>query len=133
MTSVFELLDSIYNDENTNVDDERSLLRRTKKLHSETPTRDLNKKYVIPGYKFIKREGTIQLVKENGSAQSPATPSYKSTMQKNRAEAKTIRDSTLFIPHSITNDYYSNADFSTLSNGNDDETDSFATYKLSPQ
>jgi hypothetical protein len=80
MLTVFESLDSIYNDDNTNVDEVRSLLRRTKKLHSETPTRDLNKKYTIPGYKFIKREGTIQLVKENGSAQTPPIPPYESTM-----------------------------------------------------
>jgi hypothetical protein len=42
----------------------REILRKSKADHKNIQTKDLNQKYHIPGYKFIKRDGILQLIKD---------------------------------------------------------------------
>jgi hypothetical protein len=93
MTSVFDQLDTIYTGINTNVDDVKSLLRRTKKLHGDAPTRELNQKYNIPSYRFLKREGVIQLVRNNSMVSD----------ERNDAAINMLKSTRL--PHTIASDY----------------------------
>jgi hypothetical protein len=96
--------------------DIRSLLRRTKKQHSDAPTRGLNQRYVIPGYRFVKREGIIQLVKDNSSGDSLIHPSMQSQAHN----------------HKVADDFDLNAKFSNFNEGEDEaeeeDTDSYTQF-----
>jgi hypothetical protein len=115
MSSLFDQMDTTYTGVNTNVDDVKLLLRRTKKIHSDAPTRDLNQRYNIPGYRFVKREGIIQLMKDNSSGDN------KDIFIANPGRT----------PRSIPDDYNLNTEFSNF-NG-DDDADSFAQFKATSQ
>jgi hypothetical protein len=64
--SLFNDIKTVLEQDPNAYDAVRRVLRNTKSKHKEANTRDPNANFHIPGYKFIKREGVLILVKDGG-------------------------------------------------------------------
>jgi hypothetical protein len=63
MSSIFNKLDVILAKNKNDINGVRQILRENKSEHRFTSTKELNDRYFIDGYKFIKRNGILQLVR----------------------------------------------------------------------
>jgi hypothetical protein len=71
--SLVQKIKAVLDQDPRGVDAVRRVLRNTKSQHKELSTRDLNKTFQIPGYKFIKRENVFLLLKDSPGL-DPTTP-----------------------------------------------------------
>jgi hypothetical protein len=73
--SLSETISSIHRQDPKDYERVRVALRDSKSEHGEVETKELNKQFHIPGYRFIKREKVLQLVKDGiDDATRPQTP-----------------------------------------------------------
>jgi hypothetical protein len=68
MSYIFDSLDAILNENPDDFVAVRVLLRDTKDIHNDVKTKDLNERYNIPGFRFIKRGNVLQLIRDGTSA-----------------------------------------------------------------
>jgi hypothetical protein len=64
MTEVLNDIKNVLIQDRGAVDSVKQILRNTKSKHRELNTRDLNTNYRVPGYKYLKREGVLMLLKD---------------------------------------------------------------------
>jgi hypothetical protein len=63
MASVIDNINSVLSRNSKDVSAVRHILKSSKPEHKNISTKDLNTKFLIKGYKFVKREGILQLIK----------------------------------------------------------------------
>jgi hypothetical protein len=99
MNNIFNRLDIILAKIRNDINGIRQILRENKSEHRFTSTKELNDKYFIDGYKFIKRNGILQLVR-NGQSINNQDNQQPNVMND---EGKSYLVSEHHFPHVLVN------------------------------
>jgi flagellar capping protein FliD len=91
--AIVESISRILHENPNDFESVRSLLRKSKSDHGDVETKDLNKRFHIPGYHFIKREKVLQLIKD-GTSIGERTPTPASVQE--HEEAWKVRQFKMF-------------------------------------
>jgi hypothetical protein len=75
MASVIDNINSVLSRNSKDINGVRQILKTSKPEHKNISTKDLNTKFPIKGYKFVKREGVLQLIK-TGNTTKDKTEDY---------------------------------------------------------